>query len=153
MKISVVIPVLNERESLPATIAGVESADPVHEIIAVDGGSQDGTLEWLWSRQCVRTLSSDRGKGTQLNVGALAATGEVLLFLHAGYTTAALCTERDPGSAPGYLRSGWLFLCAIFWLGKVVSFTLNDRQRHQFPNARYEDRDGRPGDLHPSIRV
>jgi len=83
MKISVVIPVLNERESLPATIAGVESADPVHEIIAVDGGSQDGTLEWLWSRQCVRTLSSDRGKGTQLNVCALAATGEVLLFLHA----------------------------------------------------------------------
>jgi rSAM/selenodomain-associated transferase 2 len=83
MKISVVIPVLNERESLPATLAEVESAGPVHEIICVDGGSQDGTLEWLRSRQCVRTLSSGRGKGTQLNVGALAATGEVLLFLHA----------------------------------------------------------------------
>lgn len=83
MKISVIVPVLNERESLPATLAGIDAADAVHEIIAVDGGSCDGTYEWLQSCRNVLTLSSGRGKGTQLNVGGLAATGEVLLFLHA----------------------------------------------------------------------
>ena len=83
MKISVIIPVLNERECLPATLAGVDHAGPVYEIVVVDGGSNDGTYEWLQSCPRALTITSEPGRGTQLNVGALAATGDVLLFLHA----------------------------------------------------------------------
>lgn len=83
MKISIIIPVLNERESLPVTLASLDSAGSVHETIVVDGGSTDGTYEWVQSHVGVRTLTSDRGKGTQLNLGALASSGDVLLFLHA----------------------------------------------------------------------
>lgn len=83
MKISVVIPVVNERESLPATLQALSCSGEVHEVIAVDGGSTDGTFEWLRLQPGIRTLSSARGRGTQMNIGSLAATGDVLLFLHA----------------------------------------------------------------------
>lgn len=83
MKISVIIPVLNERECLPATVDSVRAAIPGAEIIAVDCGSTDGSREWLAQQSDVRLLSSLRGKGPQQNAGARTATGDALLFLHA----------------------------------------------------------------------
>ena len=47
MKLSVVIPVLNERASLPATIAALRACRGIAEIIVFDGGSIDGTVQWL----------------------------------------------------------------------------------------------------------
>jgi rSAM/selenodomain-associated transferase 2 len=93
MKLSVVIPVLNERDSLPATIAALHALQGSTEelvseiifleIIVVDGGSTDGTAEWLRAQPDVALASSVCGKGPQLNAGAARATGDVLLFLHA----------------------------------------------------------------------
>jgi rSAM/selenodomain-associated transferase 2 len=83
MKLSVVIPVLNERNSLPATIAALRACQGVAEIIVVDGGSTDGTTEWVRAQPDVVLVNSVRGKGPQLNAGAARATGDVLLFLHA----------------------------------------------------------------------
>src|SRR5216684_3335259 len=103
MKLSVVIPVLNERDSLPATIAalracrgiteGVVSETAVSktaastimlsEIIIADGGSTDGTADWVRAQPDLILVNSARGKGPQLNAGAARATGDVLLFLHA----------------------------------------------------------------------
>lgn len=98
MKISVVIPVLNERGSLPATIAALracrgtagsvvsENGDSqimISEIIISDGGSTDGTAQWLREQTDIILVNSARGKGPQLNAGAARATGDVLLFLHA----------------------------------------------------------------------
>jgi glycosyltransferase involved in cell wall biosynthesis len=73
MKISVVIPVLNERASLPATIAALRSCRGLSEIIVADGGSTDGTVVWLQSQPDIVLVRSIRGKGPQINVGAAAA--------------------------------------------------------------------------------
>jgi rSAM/selenodomain-associated transferase 2 len=86
MNISIIIPVLNERDNLPATLEAVSdlprSAGKAEEIIVVDGGSTDGTREWLKTQANVRVLDSARGRGVQLDAGARAATGEIFLFLH-----------------------------------------------------------------------
>ncbi len=84
-KLSVIIPVLNERECLPLALAALRGHDWIHEVIVVDGGSTDGTREWL-DRQAdgsIKIVYAERGRGRQLNAGAAAATGDVFLFLHA----------------------------------------------------------------------
>ncbi len=83
MKVSVIIPVLNERDRLPENLAALKVQDWVHEVIVVDGGSTDGTLEWLGQQSGVRFIAAPAGRGVQLNAGAKAATGDTLLFLHA----------------------------------------------------------------------
>jgi rSAM/selenodomain-associated transferase 2 len=81
MRISIVIPVLNEEKSIAALVAALMPLKP-HELIIVDGGSSDRTRE-ICNRLDVKVLSSPRGRGTQMNQGAKQATGDVLLFLHA----------------------------------------------------------------------
>jgi rSAM/selenodomain-associated transferase 2 len=83
MKLSVVIPVLNEHNSLPATIAALRACRRPSEIIVSDGGSTDGTADWVRAQPDLLLVNSARGKGPQLNAGAARATGDVLLFLHA----------------------------------------------------------------------
>ncbi len=78
--ISIVIPTLNEAENLAATLASTESSVDL-EIIVVDGGSSDETLELAQSFG-VRLLTTAAGRARQVNAGGLAASGDVLLFLH-----------------------------------------------------------------------
>ncbi|MBZ5493376.1 MAG: glycosyltransferase family 2 protein [Acidobacteriia bacterium] len=73
MKLSVVIPVLNERGSIPATIAALRACHGISEIIVSDGGSTDGTVPWLQDQPDIVLVRSIRGKGPQINVGAAAA--------------------------------------------------------------------------------
>lgn len=83
LKLSVVVPVLDEAAGIRAAL---EALAPLrsrgHEVIVVDGGSRDGTPE-LAAALCDRVLSAPRGRALQMNAGARAAGGEVLLFLHA----------------------------------------------------------------------
>ncbi|HVG92319.1 MAG TPA: glycosyltransferase, partial [Alphaproteobacteria bacterium] len=74
MKLSVVIPVLNERALLPATIAALRACRGVQEIIVADGGSTDGTVPWLQAQPDIVLVRSIRGKGPQINIGAAAAS-------------------------------------------------------------------------------
>ncbi len=79
--ISVIIPTLNEAALLPATLATAQRGSP-HEVIVVDGGSSDRTVEIARAHDAI-TLVGPPGRASQLNYGAAAATGEFLLFLHA----------------------------------------------------------------------
>jgi rSAM/selenodomain-associated transferase 2 len=80
MRISVIIPALNEAANVAATIASVRAESP-HEILVVDGGSTDATCDQ--ARAADRVLSGPRGRAAQMNHGAAHATGDALLFLHA----------------------------------------------------------------------
>jgi rSAM/selenodomain-associated transferase 2 len=80
-KISIVIPVLNEEENVGMAIASTRTT-PSTEVIAVDGGSTDSTVA-LATALGVTVLSTTAGRAHQMNMGAEAATGDILLFLHA----------------------------------------------------------------------
>jgi rSAM/selenodomain-associated transferase 2 len=81
MRISVIIPALNEEKNISPTIQSIIPLQP-HEIIVVDGGSTDCTVA-VCRKLAVRVLPSPCGRATQMNLGAQQATGEVLLFIHA----------------------------------------------------------------------
>jgi glycosyltransferase involved in cell wall biosynthesis len=83
--ISIIIPTLNEERSLPSLLDAVCRQGAEYEVIVVDGGSQDRTLE-IARRHGVRTLSSPPGRGKGICIGAAASCGEVLFFLHADST-------------------------------------------------------------------
>jgi rSAM/selenodomain-associated transferase 2 len=82
-QLSIVVPVLNESHTVPIKLrALVGLREAGHEVIVVDGGSQDDTASV--SKPLVdRVVVTDTGRGHQMNVGARHARGEVLLFLHA----------------------------------------------------------------------
>lgn len=85
MKISAIIPTLNEESSLFSLLATLRSAGRPEEIeiIVVDGGSSDHTLE-VAREFADQALKADcRGRARQMHQGALAASGDVLFFLHA----------------------------------------------------------------------
>lgn len=80
--ISIVMPVLDEEQRIAAALASVVALRGIDEVIVVDGGSRDRTIE-LARHQPVSVISAPRGRGPQLNAGAAAATCDVMLFLHA----------------------------------------------------------------------
>jgi len=84
--ISVIIPVLNEAEVIANCIGSLRTEARDIEIIAVDGGSVDGTLEIIGNFCDVALVKSPRGRGRQMNEGASAATGDIFLILHADTT-------------------------------------------------------------------
>ncbi|MBD1902926.1 MULTISPECIES: TIGR04283 family arsenosugar biosynthesis glycosyltransferase [Cyanophyceae] len=81
-RISIIIPVLNEAaDTIRSTLASVQNVENV-EVIVVDGGSQNETVALVQSWG-VKVLFSTAGRACQMNAGATAATGDILLFLHA----------------------------------------------------------------------
>ena len=81
MRLSIVIPTLNEFAVIEQNIQHALVLQPI-EVIVADGQSQDGTGDLARSAGAT-VVTSERGRGGQLNAGARVATGDVLLFLHA----------------------------------------------------------------------
>lgn len=88
-EISIVIPVLNEHETIQGTLEhlALQSAGNVFEIVVVDADPDERTLKAIDSERSpdlvLKTDASARGRGIQMNKGAELASGPVLLFLHA----------------------------------------------------------------------
>ncbi len=82
-KISIIIPVLNEAQNIQTFLQKLQPLrEQGHEIVLVDGRSQDNTC--VLARPYVdRMMSSDKGRAKQQRLGAKMATGQVFLFLHA----------------------------------------------------------------------
>ena len=83
MRLSIVVPVLDEADRLEALLAELARDCPGVEVVIADGGSRDGSVEIAARAPGVGLVSSARGRARQMNAGAALATGEVLLFLHA----------------------------------------------------------------------
>lgn len=88
MPISIIIPALNE-EAVIADALSEAARHPVDEIIVVDGGSVDQTRENVLKHSLrgvappVKLVIAPRGRASQMNAGAQAAQGDILVFLHA----------------------------------------------------------------------
>lgn len=83
MRLSIIVPALDEASGIGATLAALQPLRRRgHEVIVVDGASRDGTAEIARSL-ADRVLAAPRGRAMQMNAGAAAASGEALLFLHA----------------------------------------------------------------------
>ena len=83
-KVSIIIPILNEYALLQKDGERLLSyaRRPNVELVFADGGSTDGSLEWLSSHD-VRYCQSAPGRARQMNAAASQASGDILLFLHA----------------------------------------------------------------------
>lgn len=83
MRYSIIVPVLNEAAGIENALQALEACRARGtEIIVVDGGSNDGTVDRA-RPLADRVMEAPRGRAAQMNVGAAAANGDVLLFLHA----------------------------------------------------------------------
>ena len=82
MRVSIIVPTLNEEAHIVETIRSLERLSGKREIIVVDGGSTDQTVA-LASARNVRVVRAPQGRGLQMHIGALEARGDVLWFIHA----------------------------------------------------------------------
>lgn len=102
MKLTVIIPIYNEVESLPKIVKRVQETRLAGEILLVDDGSIDGTrdlLKEMDGKDNVRVILKEKneGKGSAVTVGMQAAEGEVLLIQDADL-------EYDPRDYPTLLQ-------------------------------------------------
>jgi rSAM/selenodomain-associated transferase 2 len=131
MRLSIVVPALNEAAGITATLQALAPLRAAgHEVIVVDGGSHDATAA-LAAPHASQVLHSEAGRARQMNAGAAAARGEVLLFLHAdtrlpAQAASAITQALQRGARWGRFdvhiegRSAWL---------PVVGFMMNWRSR------------------------
>lgn len=108
--ISVIVPTLDERANLTRLLGDLAGQDGAFEIIVADGGSGDGTPDAARAGG-VRVIASPPGRGRQLQQGAAAAEGRILLFLHAdsrlprgGLDRIRAALDADPAAVGGNFR-------------------------------------------------
>ncbi len=105
--VSVIIPTFNEESNICAAVSG--SLDDEAEVIVVDGGSSDRTVQKAASAGA-RVETCSKGRWIQQNFGAGSARGKILLFLHADsclpdrYTSHVFETFLDPQTLGGGFR-------------------------------------------------
>ncbi len=82
-KISIIIPTINEADNLPLLLSDLSIIHKDGEILIVDCGSQDRTIDIASIYGAKSYKSKERNRGLQLDIGAKNAVGEWLIFLHA----------------------------------------------------------------------
>jgi rSAM/selenodomain-associated transferase 2 len=86
VKLSIVIPALDESACIEATLRSLQPLRAAgHEVVVADGGSADRTAA-LAAPLADKVVNAPRGRALQMNAGAAIASGEALLFLHADTT-------------------------------------------------------------------
>ena len=140
--LSVIVPVLNEASRLPECLRPVLAAAPSAELLVADGGSGDGSPDLARSLGAQVLRSPHAGRAAQMNLGAAAARGSVLVFLHADtilppnwHHALRQALASHPNSIGGVFRrrfdttSAWLRLtCRLAdWRARRFGWFLGDQ--------------------------
>lgn len=85
MRISIIIPVYNESENIGRLVNYLvqHKRELVGEILVVDAGSKDDTIEMATKAGAVAVVSPQKGRAAQMDYGASMANGDILYFIHA----------------------------------------------------------------------
>lgn len=129
--IAVIVPVLNEAENLLGLITQLSKFNQSEdEVVIVDGGSTDKTLEILADME-LQIIMAPKGRAIQMNAGALHSDADILLFLHAD--------TQLPANAADLIRkviddgAGWgrfdVRISGPHPMLKVIAFLMNWRSR------------------------
>lgn len=153
MKISIVIPILNEAASICKLLSHLiqvsYATDTISDIIIVDGGSSDNSktvVRQFAARQEVKIklVDSEKGRAKQMNTGASIAAGEILYFLHADsfppkHYDKDIIAEIKKGNEAGCFRmkfdSNHWWLRFLGWLTKFESKRCRGGDQSQFITA------------------
>jgi rSAM/selenodomain-associated transferase 2 len=131
MKLSIVIPTLQEAASIEGTLVALQDMRSRGvEVVVADGGSRDATGA-LAAPLADRVIEAPRGRAAQMNAGARAATGDALLFLHAD-TILPAAADSEIAAALAHGREWGRFDVAIAGadpLLPVVAMFMNARSR------------------------
>ncbi len=92
---SIIVPVLNEADQIKSTIEHLhkQKMKGICEIIVVDGNPDGGTIKNIQNKS-VKTVTSSKGRGRQMNTGVAIACGEILVFLHADTRLPEMALEK-----------------------------------------------------------
>ncbi len=137
--LSVIIPVWREAETIESTLLALQSLRSQgreegnkerHEIIVVDGGSDDATAS-LAKPLCDQVIVSEPGRAVQMNTGAAAASGNVLLFLHADTLLPSSALDRlaEFAASPAVWGRFDVRLSGQRRLFRVIGWFMNSRSR------------------------
>ncbi len=127
--VSIVVPVLNEADQLTALMNRLRLLqDRVSEIIVVDGGSDDGSLEKLANEFTV--IQAPKGRAQQMNAGAAQATSTWIVFLHADTQLTPAHISEMVGSASTFQWGRFnVKLDARGLAYRVIEWFINQRSR------------------------
>src|SRR5262245_24018066 len=130
-ELSIVIPVLDDTELLGRLLTTIR-ADPQVDIVVVNGGAPDDRLTAICHRPDVRLLTSDPGRGCQMNVGASAAAGRWIVFLHADSRLPPQCSHeiRRASADPHVVGGSFRFrLDSHAWQARLIERGVDRRVR------------------------
>jgi rSAM/selenodomain-associated transferase 2 len=131
LQLSVIIPALNEAAAIMVTLQALQPLrGRGHEVILVDGGSKDPTIQ-LGRPLADRVIQTRAGRATQMRAGAAIAAGSVLWFLHAD-TIAPVNADRLIMQALQHSRAEWGRFdvqLSQTWLLRCVAWMMNQRSR------------------------
>lgn len=131
-RFSIIIPVLNEANSLQHTLQQLQGwRTQGHEVIVVDGGSEDNTVQQA-ELLADKMVHSARGRARQMNAGAAEAVGDVLIFLHSDTLLPADAAEQVQQALHSPERCWGRFdlcLSGRHRVFRVIEFMINLRSR------------------------
>lgn len=119
-QISIIVPVYNEEKILSANYSHWYQLSQVTELIFVDGGSTDRSVEL--AAKLGKLLHSKKGRVLQMNLGAYKASGKILLFIHAD-------TRLDPAVFPIVMEK-----LEEDQLGRRLLFIISGWSKHIIPS-------------------